>query len=162
MSTWTTPKTWATDELVTAALLNTHLRDNLSVLKVPPQASHYSLSYAGASTSSSTFVNTDATNLSQTITTKGGRIAICLNGLVYMSGTGRAYFDFSLDGTRLGDSAYGLGSVAIPTTVERFAVEYFFITQTLSAASHTVNVMWLTQAGTIYLDDAVNFHIWEI
>lgn len=29
---WTTPRTWAPDELVTAALLNTHLRDNLSYL----------------------------------------------------------------------------------------------------------------------------------
>lgn len=29
---WTTPKTWATDDLVTAALLNEQLRDNLNVL----------------------------------------------------------------------------------------------------------------------------------
>jgi hypothetical protein len=29
---WTTPKTWTTSELVTASLLNTHLRDNLNYL----------------------------------------------------------------------------------------------------------------------------------
>lgn len=29
---WTTPKTWESSELVTAALMNTHLRDNLNVL----------------------------------------------------------------------------------------------------------------------------------
>lgn len=29
---WTTPRTWVTGELVTAALLNTHLRDNLLAL----------------------------------------------------------------------------------------------------------------------------------
>lgn len=29
---WTTPRTWVTNELVTAALLNTHLRDNLTFL----------------------------------------------------------------------------------------------------------------------------------
>ncbi len=29
---WTTPRTWATSELVTAALLNTHLRDNFNYL----------------------------------------------------------------------------------------------------------------------------------
>lgn len=28
MSTWTTPRTWATSETITAALLNTHVRDN--------------------------------------------------------------------------------------------------------------------------------------
>ena len=31
---WTTPKTWTIGELVTADDLNTHLRDNLSHLKV--------------------------------------------------------------------------------------------------------------------------------
>ncbi len=30
---WTTPRTWVTDEVLTAALLNTHLRDNLNWLK---------------------------------------------------------------------------------------------------------------------------------
>lgn len=30
--TWTTPRTWAVSELVTAALLNAHLRDNLLAL----------------------------------------------------------------------------------------------------------------------------------
>ena len=29
---WTAPRTWTTGELVTAALLNTHVRDNLNVL----------------------------------------------------------------------------------------------------------------------------------
>lgn len=30
---WTTPRTWVTSEVVTASLLNTHLRDNLNFLK---------------------------------------------------------------------------------------------------------------------------------
>ena len=29
---WTSPRTWTTGELVTAALMNTHVRDNLSYL----------------------------------------------------------------------------------------------------------------------------------
>jgi hypothetical protein len=29
---WTTPRTWVTDELVTAAIMNTHVRDNLNSL----------------------------------------------------------------------------------------------------------------------------------
>lgn len=33
---WTAPKTWVANELVTAALLNTHLRDNLAYLKDAP------------------------------------------------------------------------------------------------------------------------------
>ena len=30
---WTAPRTWVAGELVTAALFNTHLRDNLLILK---------------------------------------------------------------------------------------------------------------------------------
>ncbi len=30
---WTAPRTWTTGELVTAAVMNTHVRDNLSYLK---------------------------------------------------------------------------------------------------------------------------------
>jgi hypothetical protein len=30
---WTTPRTWAASETVTASLMNTHLRDNLNYLK---------------------------------------------------------------------------------------------------------------------------------
>jgi hypothetical protein len=33
---WTTPRTWGTSELVTASLLNTHVRDNLAYLKASP------------------------------------------------------------------------------------------------------------------------------
>jgi hypothetical protein len=32
---WTTPRTWVSGELVTAALFNTHIRDNLNILKTP-------------------------------------------------------------------------------------------------------------------------------
>lgn len=31
---WSTPRTWTADEVVTAAIMNSHLRDNLNVLKV--------------------------------------------------------------------------------------------------------------------------------
>lgn len=35
---WTTPRTWVTSEVVTAAVMNTHVRDNLSALHVPFEA----------------------------------------------------------------------------------------------------------------------------
>lgn len=44
---WTTPRTWATNELVTAALMNTHVRDNLKhygdtrYLPIPLNSAYY-------------------------------------------------------------------------------------------------------------------------
>lgn len=46
---WTTPRTWADEELVTAALLNTHVRDNLSHLNEMKSPVGAIAIYAGAS-----------------------------------------------------------------------------------------------------------------
>jgi hypothetical protein len=37
-ATWTTPRTWTTGEVVTASMLNTHLRNNLDWLKAHADA----------------------------------------------------------------------------------------------------------------------------
>ena len=34
---WTTPRTWVAGELVTASIMNTHVRDNLTALLGPQQ-----------------------------------------------------------------------------------------------------------------------------
>jgi hypothetical protein len=38
---WTTPKSWATNEVVTAANMNTHLRDNMAFVGSPPTVAVY-------------------------------------------------------------------------------------------------------------------------
>lgn len=38
---WTTPKTWATNEVATSANMNTHLRDNMTFLGSPPSCAVY-------------------------------------------------------------------------------------------------------------------------
>lgn len=34
-TTWVTPRTWTAGELVTASIMNAHVRDNLNALKTP-------------------------------------------------------------------------------------------------------------------------------
>lgn len=46
---WTTPRTWVTGELVTASIMNTHVRDNLGALQ--PQSAQVSTSETSTSTS---------------------------------------------------------------------------------------------------------------
>jgi hypothetical protein len=73
--TWTTPKTWATGEPLTASDLNTHVRDNLDALKTPPTDS-----FNGAlnkNTTSTTFISIDA-GLDLSITTSGGDVLVGL------------------------------------------------------------------------------------
>lgn len=45
---WTTPRTWTTGEIVTAALLDTHLRDNLNVTAPAVMTAQGDLLYASA------------------------------------------------------------------------------------------------------------------
>lgn len=70
---WTNPKTWATNELVTAANLNTHLRDNLLYLLNPN--GFFTQSTGTFTTTSATDVTVNAA-LSTTITTYGGDILL--------------------------------------------------------------------------------------
>lgn len=49
---WTSPRTWVTNELVTAALMNTHVRDNLlAILPSGTASTTYTPTWAGGSPS---------------------------------------------------------------------------------------------------------------
>lgn len=52
---WTTPKNWATNDLVTAADLNVQLSGNLTELKNPPTALHNVNEVANYSASSTSY-----------------------------------------------------------------------------------------------------------
>jgi hypothetical protein len=54
---WTTPRTWATSELVTAAIMNAHVRDNLAIaFPGGTDWTTWSPSYANLTTTSGTIV----------------------------------------------------------------------------------------------------------
>ena len=78
---WTTPKTWSSEPL-TSTDLNTYVRDNQNYLKgrVDADAAQYERTSGDYTTSSSTLVDVDATNMSLTITTTGGDVLVTLVG----------------------------------------------------------------------------------
>jgi hypothetical protein len=85
--TWTTPRTWTAGEKVTAALLNTHLKDNLDALKNPPKLLVANTNGSNFTTTSTTFANISTTYFEVTITTAvegdvviGGHFSIRCSG----------------------------------------------------------------------------------
>jgi len=77
---WTAPKTWTVDGVLTAADMNTYVRDNLHYLLSPNKGVIIRNNNGDYSTTSTSWVDVDATNLSLTITTHGGPvlvIAVC-------------------------------------------------------------------------------------
>lgn len=144
-TTWATPRTWSTGELVTATLLNTHLRDQLTAIKTPAsfrciidEASNYT-------TSSTSFTDIDATNLSATITTGGGAVMVFFMGTVVNSGASRIYFNIDVDGSPV---AADDGLIFGTATAFYGPFTLAYLVTGLSAGSHTFKMQWKAAANT--------------
>jgi hypothetical protein len=173
MTTWTAPKTWGTGELVTAADMNTYIRDNLLYLK-----GANSLTYAEVnssySTTSGSWNDVDSSNLALNVTTSGGLLILGMRGAV-RTGNGstgietrsQAEFDITRDGNRLGGTH---GSMAwfppqndysnpglIPY-VRAFQV----LLPSLAAGSYTFRLQWRcyqynpSGSNTVFLDNSAS------
>lgn len=160
--TWTTPKTWQVDELLTAADLNTHLRDNLNALKAPPTAHVACAESSDYTTTSTTFVDVDSSKLTLTITTNGGDVMVGFHGAVRSSDSwGNVYLDVAVDGTREG-GANGL-VLAQSNTIN--PVGFVHLVSGLAAGEHTFTLQWRVSGntGTLFaVDLAAQFWVREV
>ncbi len=146
---WTTPKTWVPGEVLSASDFNTHLRDNLNALLTRPLGAVLWSNGADYTTSSTSFVDIDGTNLAKTITPVSTKVLLLFSATAYIGGL-TSYFDFTVDGTRLG-GANGLqvaGSSAVNTTMPVFMAAVVTVTP---GAVHTFKVQWKASGGTISL-----------
>lgn len=143
---WTTPRTWAASELVTATQLNEQLRDNLNALKGPPRDHKVTVSSAFSTTSTS-FVT--VTGAEAQCTTAGGRLMISAFGTLGANTTLTAALSLLLDGTsRQGNSTDGLQRVYVPGGgVNGFG--FVYLSFALSAANHTIALQIKTNTGVL-------------
>jgi hypothetical protein len=149
--TWTFPKTWFAGELVTADLLNTHLRDNLNALHARPKAV-YKDNACSYSTSSTTFVDVDSNNLTLSIDTTGGDVLVLANVTVSITGsawTDRVNLSVTCDGvlatvrpqvTRYGsnDNKINLSLIAIVSDLTIFTHDFVLRWSVTGATSVTM------------------------
>jgi hypothetical protein len=149
--TWTTPKTWNVDELLTAANLNTHLRDNLNALKAPPTAHHECDESSDYSTTSTSFVDVDGTNLALTLTTGGGDVLVHFHGVVsHTSSNYRIHFTVTMDGNVIaGDD--GMIGTSAPAAVPGNVMTFTRLVTGVSAGEHLFKLQWKTQGATAKL-----------
>lgn len=141
--TWTQPKTWASEPL-TSGDLNTHLRDNLEALKEPPSANYILNESSDYTTTSTSFVDVDATKLALTITTNGGDVMVHFHAMVANSSQ-HTFWDIDVDGTRIGTNdgiVRGAGTSIVCFTR---------LITGLAAGSHTFKLQWKVNAGTATL-----------
>lgn len=143
MATWTAPKTWADGNLVDEDDLNTHLRDNLIALKEPP-TDHYEPDEASDYTTTSTsFVDVDSTNLRLDITTTGGDVLVGFDGVVQNS-TGNVRFEVDIDGSPLA----GDEGIVKCNPGSDMHVSFVRLVTDLSSGSHTFKLQWRVGSGS--------------
>lgn len=147
---WTTPRTWVTGELVTATIMNTHIRDNLNALKAPPTDSHVVNEASDYTTTSTSFVDVDATDLALTITTTGGDVLVHFHGSVYRNGgsSRMVFLDVDVDGARTaGDD--GIVATMADTDLKPHAIGFTRYISGLSAGSHTFKLQWKVDGAAL-------------
>ena len=147
---YTTPRTWTAAELVTASIMNTHVRDNLDYLKARPVARFADLDGTVANTTSTSFV--DLTGASVSITTSGSsRLLILAQGVWSVNADlTTAYAAVLIDGTNQGDATLGnlhnqmrIAAMQTPWTIA------FVTSAAVSDGAHTVKLQYRVSANTL-------------
>jgi hypothetical protein len=132
------------------------------------QAAKYQRTSANYTTTSTSFADVDGTNMSLAITTGARRVMVGFTGTVAGSGLGDTIMlDVDLDGARLG-GLFGLVQARTPVATYRMNGSFTFLTNALTAASHTFKLQWRTTAntatmyGTSASDGVATFWVQEI
>ena len=146
---WTTPRTWVADELVTATIMNTHVRDNLTYL-LTSRSNNVAASTAQASTSSTSYVAVDGTNLIVSVTPASSRVLVMATMRVQVDNTASNNAMLQLYGDN------GAGSSAQTARVYQNAysdVTLFHIYTGLSAGTtYSFYPIYKAATGTIYVN----------
>jgi hypothetical protein len=116
-------------------------------------------------TTSTTFVDVDATDFSITITTGAKRVLVGFVGAVQTNATAIVSLDIDIDGSRQGGD-FGLTRTSMATTVAN-NMSFTYMSAALTAASHTFKLQWRTTAGTATLlstttNAAASFWVMEL
>lgn len=150
---WTAPRSWTTGEIVTASVMNEHVRDNFEFIKQAletPFSHSASSTGSGFSTTSTSFVDIHS-SFTDTITTTGAPILIgvCGTWKCTVSG-GDCCIDISIDGTRIGDATYGVQMMQPPAANAALPFHWTQL-RTIGAGTHTIKPVWRTSTGTLSL-----------
>jgi hypothetical protein len=111
-------------------------------------SARYVRTTANYTTTSTTFVDVDSTNLALTITTGARRVSIGVVASVSNSGTNNVFLDLLVDGT---SESGGVGVVLSKSASLNDPISLTWLSAVLTAASHTFKLQWKTAAGTATL-----------
>lgn len=153
------PSTKTTGAVITAAVWNQDIVENVLALKDPETQSYILNEGSDYTTTSTSFVDVDAgtganTKLRLDLTTVGGDVLVNFHGSFQGSAAMRVYLDLLVDGARLGGDDGILASGIHLYTTEKSglkAINFTRLLTGLSASTHTIKLQWKVDALTATL-----------
>lgn len=121
---------------------------------IPPLAcAVYRRTTGDYTTTSTSFVDVDSTNLALTIVTGAHRVAVVFTGAITASSTNEiTNFDVTIDGVRQGgDGGLTAGQGNGNNVGQRDNVSFYYISDVLKPGPHTFKLQWKTILATATL-----------
>lgn len=146
---WSTPRTWSAAEVVTASLMNTHVRDNLNYLFAGVYSTYMS-DEGDYTTTSTTFTPVDSTGFAPSVTFTGTRGRASFVGVIaYSAASQGIVFDVEVDGVSIsgGDGIAGARCISSGATDVHDNIA-FDVPFTVTAGARTVRLVWRVSGGT--------------
>ena len=166
---WTTPKTWAAGDVVTAAQLNTNIRDNMNALAGVTLTGSLQTGSVNTGVANAQWGNQNqdwrimSSALTLSLTTKGGAIIFFANLQNVRSQTTANTFEF---GTQFDGSANRNLYTFENGGDRKYTVQIWDIRAGVAAGSHTISLIWKRlnlNYNTYYREvGAVNVYAWEL
>jgi hypothetical protein len=158
---WTAPKTWGVGEYVTAAMLNTQIRDNLTYLYDRPYYQSI-VNVAGTTTTSATWNDVHSSlklNITHPIATGFQLVYLVgFSGMFKASSSANSYrIGLSFNGSNSNDHVY---NATTPVANASFPIA-MTVMRALGQGSHTIEVNWLIGGG-LTLEAVGNWRLWAL
>ncbi len=153
---WTTPRTWVATEVVTATLMNAHVRDNLAYLMTRPQAATALDIDSQFTTTASTFAAIHSSVMALSVTPAGTRVLLGFTCVARQIAAGDVtYFTIYQNGTALYPNAVD-GFARTPGVAGYWPISFTIMATGLtSGTKYTYRVCWKTDnTGILYAGTA--------
>jgi hypothetical protein len=125
-------------------------KSSAAELLATPRATYTLNESSNYTTTSTSFVDIDATKLALTLITNGGDVEVNFYGSFSIDGTQPFYLDVAVDGVRTaGDD--GLLKHSITTSGATANTAFRRLISSLAAGSHTFKLQWKTAGNTLTL-----------
>lgn len=146
---YTAPTTRSTSDLITASIWNTDLVDNITYLNARPNDLYTLNQVSDYTTTSTSFVDIDGTNLSLSIATNGGDVVVGFMGSAANANSGAGvYFNIDIDNGTAFAADDGMFLFTAPGASFAVNVSFSVIITGLSAGVHTFDLQWKVSSGT--------------